>query len=232
MSIALMLPARAHVIRVLRNVRETVSTSTLADTSVPGTVAAVSRVELFGPERAPLLARPFFEGGDPGPIARALAGVPEQMAPALSFFGSVLGPSALAPRLKEIVVLRTSAVLACRYCVDSHTVVALDTGLSGDEVRALRQERPVAEVFVDAAELTLIDYIDAVAGTTGAVDDNVARAVAEHHRSHLVVAITLCIATTMLLNRFCTALELPTSAETIARLTREGLSVSERSEQS
>ena len=30
--------------------------------------------------------------------------------------------------------------MECRYCVDTHTAVALDSGLSREEVRALRGE--------------------------------------------------------------------------------------------
>ena len=32
------------------------------------TVAAVTTVRLIEPEQAPLLARPYYAGGDPGPI--------------------------------------------------------------------------------------------------------------------------------------------------------------------
>lgn len=182
----------------------------------------MTRIALIEQADAPLLAKPFYAGGDPGVIAKALATVPELMGPALGFFGAVLGPSALAPRPKEIVVLRTSAVLECQYCIASHTVVALDTGLSHAEVSALRASKPIDACFTNPDELALIAYIDAVAGAKGAVPDAVAATLARHWPEHLVVEITTCIATTMLLNRFCTALELPSSPDTIARLTAEG----------
>ncbi len=159
-------------------------------------------------------------------IAKALAQVPEQLGPALALFGAVLGPSAIGPRPKEIVVLRTSALLGCRYCADAHTIVALDTGLTLEEVRTLRAEpgaRAVRDAFPGVAEQALVAYIDAVAGGRGAVPDEIATAMAAHARDFEVVELTLLIATTMLLNRFCTALELPSSPETLARLKAEGL---------
>ena len=91
-----------------------------------------ARVGLVEAAGAPLLARELFASGDPGPIAASLAQVPELLGPTLPFLGAVLGPSWIGLRDKEIVILRTSAVMGCRYCTEAHTVVALDSGLSRD----------------------------------------------------------------------------------------------------
>ncbi len=104
---------------------------------------------LVGPDQAPLLARPYYAGGDPGPIVAALAQVPEPLETAMPFLGAALGPSGIDWRTKEIVIVRTSALAGCRYCVQAHTVVALDAGLSRDEVRALRTDIAVADAFSD-----------------------------------------------------------------------------------
>ena len=104
---------------------------------------------------APLLARALFESGDPGPIVASLAHVPELLGPTLPFLGAVLGPSWIALRDKEIVILRTSAVMGCRYCTEAHTVVALDSGLSRDEVRGLRGELALVDAFPDIADRAL-----------------------------------------------------------------------------
>ncbi|HEV8116084.1 MAG TPA: carboxymuconolactone decarboxylase family protein, partial [Acidimicrobiales bacterium] len=100
--------------------------------------AAERLIALVSAAEAPLLAQPYFSGGDPGPIVAALAHVPEMLEVTLPFIGAVLGPSAIDLRTKEIVILRTSARASCRFCVESHTLVALDSGLSVPEVRALR----------------------------------------------------------------------------------------------
>jgi len=89
-------------------------------------------VALMTGAQAPLLARPFFAYGDPGPIVAALAQVPELLEATAPFLGAVLGPSAVPARTKEIVVLRTSARASCRYCVEAHTVVAPRRGPVGD----------------------------------------------------------------------------------------------------
>ncbi len=83
--------------------------------------AAAARIDLIDARAAPLLARPYFAAGDPGPIVASLAQVPELLGPTLPFLGSVLGPSWIGLRDKEIVILRTSAVMGCRYCTPRRT---------------------------------------------------------------------------------------------------------------
>jgi AhpD family alkylhydroperoxidase len=178
------------------------------------------RVSLLEAHTAPLLARPYFESGDPGPIAASLAQVPELLGPTLPFLGTVLGPSWIPLRDKEIVILRTSSVMGCRYCTEAHTVVALDAGLTLDEVRGLRGEVPVGGVF-EEADRALIAWCDAVAhGVESDIDDARAGLGADDAR---VVELTLLAATTVMLNRYATALALPTSESVRERLGREGL---------
>lgn len=182
----------------------------------------MTTVRLLGAGEAPLLARPYYDGGDPGPIVAALAHVPELLEVALPFFGTVLGPSAVPWRTKELVILATSARLACRFCVQSHTVVARDAGLTRDEVLALRGERPVEAVFDDPAERALLAWVAAVAGP-GAIDPSARRALEGHYDDADVVELTVLVGATAMLNRFCTALELPTSPQVLARLAEEDL---------
>jgi AhpD family alkylhydroperoxidase len=179
-------------------------------------------VSLLDRGRAPLTAQPYFADGDPGPIVAALAHVPELLDVALPFLGVVLGESALDPRAKEIVILRASALQACRYCVQTHTVVARDLGLSVAEVRALRGELPVGEVFSAPAEAALLAWVDAVALGPGTPPQALAAALREHWSEADIVELTLLVGATVMVNRFATALALPTSPGTRARLAEEG----------
>ncbi|MGH3756836.1 carboxymuconolactone decarboxylase family protein [Actinophytocola sp.] len=183
----------------------------------------MSTVCLIDAEQAPLLARPFYANGDPGPIVASLAQVPELLEVALPFIGAALGPSAISWRAKELVIVRTSALLECRYCVQTHTAVALDAGLTRDEILALRGEAPVGSAFPEPREAALLAWVDAVAGERGAVADTTTAALHEHRDDHEVVELTMLVGATMMLNRFATALRLPTSADTVHRLTEEDL---------
>ena len=180
-------------------------------------------VELVEREAAPLLARRFYGDGPPSPITASLAQVPELLDVALPFIGAALGAGALDARTKELAILRTSASLSCRYCVQTHTVVALDCGLTHAEVRALRGERPVEAVFADERERTMLAWIDAVALGTGPVDATVQARATAALADHELVELTLAVTATLMLNRYCTALDLPTSPATLARLAAEDL---------
>lgn len=186
----------------------------------PLTVAP--RVALIDVDQAPLLVKHFFATGDPGLIVRALATVPEVAEVAVPFLGVALGPGSVDPEVKETVILRTSAVLGCRYCVDTHTVVAVDMGLGADRVRVLRETAPGVRPSVDDDAAALIAWIDAVAGGRGPVAGDIHAAMAERFADHQIVELVVTLGTTMLLNRMCTALDLPTSEATRHRLTAEG----------
>lgn len=177
---------------------------------------------LIGVGQVPLLARPYYSDGDPGPIVAALAQVPELLEVAMPFIAGALGPSGIDWRTKEIVVVRTSALAGCRYCVQAHTVVALDAGLSLAEVCALRAETAIEDGFADPRELALLAWIDTVAGG-GPVNDAARAQLRRSWAAHEVVELTLVIGVTLLLNRFATALALPSSAETLDRLAAAGL---------
>ncbi len=76
--------------------------------------------------------------------------------------------------------------------------------------------------FPAEADQALIAWCDAVVAT-GPVDP-VCRARFQQGRpDHVVVELTLLASTTLLLNRFCTALELPTSPEVLTRLAVLGM---------
>jgi AhpD family alkylhydroperoxidase len=150
--------------------------------------------------------------------------VPELLEVALPFIGTALSPSAIDFPTKEIVILRTSALLRCRYCIDSHTPVALDAGHSSARVRALRDE-PGTDLdlaFTDARERALIAWTDAVATGRGPIDPTVSSAMSEHFADHEIVELTVLVGATMLLNRYATALQLPVGEATIARLAADG----------
>lgn len=177
---------------------------------------------LLKSDQAPLLAKPFYAKGDPGPIVTALAQVPELLEAAMPFIGTALGPSAISWRRKELVIVRVSALMGCTYCLRAHTTVALDAGLSRAEILALRESAGLEE-FSDPAECALLGWVDAVTGGPGPVDPNALKALRVHFADHEIVELTMLVGATLMLNRFATALELPTGAGTLRRLEAEDL---------
>ena len=189
-----------------------------------GKMAAMSRVELLDASTAPLPAQPYFADGDPGPIVAALATVPELLVPALGFVSSALGAGAIGVRAKEFAILRTSALQGCTYCIHAHTTVSLDAGLTADEVRALRGELGLEDGFSSVKDRALIGWIDALAGSTGPIPDDVWDVARAHWSEHDLVEISVTIGATMFLNRFATGFQLPTAPHVLERLAAEGMS--------
>jgi len=186
--------------------------------------ATAGPVPLIDAEQAPILARAYYPGhGPPSPVTASLAHVPEILELTLPFVGRVLGPTAIDVRTKELVIVRVSALMECRYCVETHTAVALDCGLSREELRALRGEEEIESVFADPGELALLAWVDAIALGRGSVPEEVTTGAREAMGHAELVELTLVAAATLMLNRYCSALRLPTSAATLSRLAEEGL---------
>lgn len=181
-----------------------------------------ARVALISDRQAPVSARPYFAGGDPGPLVASWAHVPEMLDVTLPFVGMVLGPSSVSLRSKELVILRTSAIMQCRYCVNAHTEVAVDAGLVEREIRALRGELAIDDVFERPSERALLRWVDDVATQRGSIADAVASEFRAHFQDHEVVEITMLIGTTLMLNRYASALQLPSNAASLDRLQQLG----------
>lgn len=182
----------------------------------------MARVALIAPEQAPLKVRAHFGAGDPGALTASVAQVPELLAALSPFLRAVYGPSALPIRLKEIVVLRVSAMVGCRYCTQTHSAIALGAGLARDELVALL--RPAADAaFTDPREVMLIRWADALAAIPDPVPAALADEMAGLFSDHEIVEITMVGGATLMLNRYATALDLPASQATLDKLAAEGL---------
>ncbi len=72
---------------------------------------------------------------------RVLAHSPEILDTFAPFYESVMGPGALGHRIKELVYLAVSYANECEYCRTHHERSAAKTGISQDEMHAVRLEQ-------------------------------------------------------------------------------------------
>jgi AhpD family alkylhydroperoxidase len=182
----------------------------------------MTRIRLLDEREAPLLARRHYAHGFPGSFVASLAQVPEVLEVAMPFIGDVLGGTTIDPRTAELAILRASAMQRCEYCTLTHSAVALGAGLRPYEVRALCDPDGLG-AFTDEREAALLAWVDAVAIGAGEVPDDLAGRFQELFEEPQVVEITLLIGCTVMLNRYCTALRLPASSDTLAKLEEAGL---------
>lgn len=159
---------------------------------------------------APLSVREYFSETT-GPLVATMAHVPEILKVAMPLIGQQFGPSALSMRHKEMIILGVSALQGCQYCTQTHTVVAHREGLTPEELLLLRSGQLEQDLF-KSAEASLWTYIVTVgSGRVNGADvqkamDNLKKDWMEFE----VVEITMLIGTTIMLNRYCIALGIPT----------------------
>ena len=168
-------------------------------------------VESLTLEQAPLSVREFFSEST-GPLVGTMAHVPELLQVVMPMIAQQFGPSALSMRHKEMVILGVSALQGCRYCTDTHTIAASREGLSQNELRVLRGVKENEEEFVDK-ERSLWTYVIAVgAGKIDVVQTGKAMGALKNDWMEFeIVEITMLIGTTIMLNRYCIALDIPTA---------------------
>ena len=178
-------------------------------------------VESLTLEQAPLSVREFFSEST-GPLVGTMAHVPELLQVAMPMIAQQFGPSALSMRHKEMVILGVSALQGCRYCTDTHTVVASREGLSQDELRVLRGAKENEGEFVDK-ERSLWTYVLAVgAGKIDVTQTKKAMGTLKNDWMEFeIVEITMLVGTTIMLNRYCIALDIPTAQVHVDWLDRQ-----------
>jgi AhpD family alkylhydroperoxidase len=180
-------------------------------------------VELLDAGSAPIAVRArFFGGGDPGPIASSLAHVPELLEVALPFFDRALAGVTIDRRTAELVIVRSSAVLGCRYCTLTHGATALGSGVRSEELVALCDVAHQSSVG-DERERALLAWVDAAAGGRGEVPGELLDPLRRWIDDATLVEVSMMVGCTILLNRYCSALQLPVSSSSIARLQAVGI---------
>jgi AhpD family alkylhydroperoxidase len=143
----------------------------------------------------------------------------------MPFIAAALGPSAIDFRTKEIIVLRTSAIMSCSFCTNLHTVVAEQTGLTSEQLHALRGESAVENVGFSEKELCLIAWCDAMSNGTAPVPTELTKKLTDLYSQAEVVEFGMASGCTIMLNRYASALQLPTATPHLEWLENNGFAV-------
>ncbi|MGI8972866.1 MAG: carboxymuconolactone decarboxylase family protein [Gaiella sp.] len=168
----------------------------------------MSRLRLLERNEAPLHARTLYaDDGSASPLKRSLANAPDLLETLMPFLGQIFDEGAVDLATKELVVVRVSRLNACRYCLASHRPTALDVGVPEEQVAAVCDERPLAEL--PERERTIVEWVDAYVLDPGGISDELVASVLDQLRDDQLVELAVLIGATELLNRYCTAFEIP-----------------------
>jgi AhpD family alkylhydroperoxidase len=102
------------------------------------------------------------------------------------------GWTAVAPRLRELAVLRSAQTIGCHWCVDFGSRLSLDRGLEPEVLSALPDWQ--GSPLFDATDRAVLSYAEAMSTTPPTVTDAHVRALQEHLGDRQVVELTALIA--------------------------------------
>jgi uncharacterized peroxidase-related enzyme len=94
------------------------------------------------------------ERGNVPNFFRTMANRPEIFQTMIAHFEAILTTGTLTTKLKELLIVRTSQLNKCEYCLASHTQIALKLGWSEEQVAAL--PKAAASGLFSAAEVAAI----------------------------------------------------------------------------
>jgi len=121
------------------------------------------------------------QGGDPPNIMRTLANHPELMRRWVVFANHILGKSSLPVRDRELLMLRIGWLAGSAYEFGQHTLIALRSGISQDEVDRI-PAGPDAEGWSDW-DRTLLRAVDELKAD-GMVSDATWAALGQRYDTH------------------------------------------------
>jgi alkylhydroperoxidase family enzyme len=167
----------------------------------------MARIPYADPERpdvAPLAARIKAErGGKMLNLYRMLLHSPAVAEGWLGFLTAIRQKSELAPRVRELVIMRVAVLNEAPYEFDAHLPFARAEGATDAQVEALRAGDLSR---FDERERAALAYTDAMTRTIR-VPDDVFAAVRRHFGEPEIVALTATVGAYNLVSRFLEALQ-------------------------
>jgi len=128
----------------------------------------------------------------------------------MPFLAQVMGESSVDLATKELVIVRVSQLGGCRYCLAAHRPIALDAGVPAEQVEAVCDAAPLDSL--PARERAIVAWVDQVTlDAKGVTDELVARTL-DWVRDDQLVELTVLAGTIAMLNRYCTAFDIPPPA--------------------
>jgi len=119
------------------------------------------------------------------------------------------GGSVLPARIKEMVVIKTSAVNGCAYCYAHNTALGMAAGISEDQVRAIDSHGYMDSPLLSPREKAAVLWAEHVTRNTASERDDVFAELRAHFSDAEIVELTLISGMFNMFNRFMDSLQIP-----------------------
>ncbi|WP_110517570.1 carboxymuconolactone decarboxylase family protein [Herpetosiphon llansteffanensis] len=168
------------------------------------------RLKPLAPNEVDPAALKVFEGfyakrGNVPNMFRTFARRPEMMIAASNLMSAVLSTGTLDLRLKEMVVVRTSQLNECAYCLTSHSTILRNLGLSQENIDAL--QAPDDSRWTERERVAL-RYAEQVTVNAKGISDELWASLREHFDEGEIVELTATTSLFSMFNRFNDALDM------------------------
>ncbi|HEY1015342.1 MAG TPA: carboxymuconolactone decarboxylase family protein [Herpetosiphonaceae bacterium] len=157
------------------------------------------------PEAQQVLAAFYRKRGNVPNMFRTFALRPEMMIAASNLMAAVLTTGTVDLRLKEMVIVRTSQLNGCAYCLSSHSALLRGLGVSQEAIDAL--ENPGDDRW-SAAERAALRYAEQVTKDAKRVGDELWDELKRHFDEGQIIEITAATSLFNMFNRFNDALQM------------------------
>lgn len=137
---------------------------------------------------------------------RTIALRPEIFETMIAHFQAILNTGTLPVKLKELVIVRTSQINACRYCLGSHTQIARKLGWSDDQIDHLADY--AGRDDFSPAEKVALQLAEEVTRDANGISDAFFAQVRSHFSDGEVVELLAAIGLFNYFNRVNNALQL------------------------
>lgn len=170
----------------------------------------MARLRLLTHDEAPILSRQVYaDDGSASTLMRSLANAPDVLDTFLPFIAQISDEGTVDLATKELAVVRVSWLNRCRYCLAAHRRLAVEAGVPAEHVAALCDE--TALDALPPRERTLVEWIDGYILDPAGIDDELVARVLDVVTDHQLIELALLCGSTELLNKYCTAFDIPPS---------------------
>jgi 4-carboxymuconolactone decarboxylase len=136
-----------------------------------------------------------------------MLGLTEDMLPGvLALVGAVFNAEGVAPRLREIIILRCAHLLNAPYERQANEVMARNVGVTSEEIEAIGKDGPVRSLD---AEATLVCLATDELTQFATLTDTTLQALVDRYGRNITAKLILSVAWFNLLSRFLNGTRVP-----------------------
>ncbi len=158
------------------------------------------------PEIAAGFDKVFAQRGNVPNMFRVMAHRPEIFTTMQAHFAAVINTGTLSPKLKELIVVRTSQINDTPYCLASHTVLARNLGWTDDQLAHLAEWRNCKDF--SPAEKAALQLAETVTRDAHSVSDEQFAELRGYYSEGEIVELLCAIGLFNYFNRFNNALRM------------------------